>query len=190
MGGDGGTLNNSRREHARIRQTSTKTSSLPSYPPFTHCHLSQTRLQAPVVADRLGYLYNKTAILEHLLSRNSLPYDPIAHIRRFRRDVCNVRLRDGRLICEETRKEAAAVGAGVEVGWECGCVSRVRDDEICGGCGKKGMKIRLVSGMEKVGGIRIEGRIVKKRKGRNKKKKMMMKMNVKLKTDNDGDSEG
>ncbi len=53
---------------------------------WTVCRLSREPLQAPVVSDALGRLYNKDAVIQHLLQRHqSEPTtDPIPHIRGLR----------------------------------------------------------------------------------------------------------
>lgn len=54
---------------------------------YTVCSLSREPLSPPVASDALGRLYNKDAVVQHLLSRHqsssctSAPLDPIAHIR-------------------------------------------------------------------------------------------------------------
>ena len=57
---------------------------------WTLCALSKQPLQAPIVADKLGYLYNKTAVLEAILE-GSLPPE-FSHIRKAKRDLIPIKL--------------------------------------------------------------------------------------------------
>lgn len=52
------------------------------------CAMSQTRLQSPIVACHLGMLYNKDAVIRHLINKNELPR--YAHIRSLK-DVVDIR---------------------------------------------------------------------------------------------------
>lgn len=77
MGGDGGSLNNSRHEHTRLRlsvlhrrDAATEAAYNSQRASTTHCALTQVPLRPPhVVGDRLGQLYDKEGLLRHLLRR-------------------------------------------------------------------------------------------------------------------------
>lgn len=62
---------------------------------WTVCSLSRQPLQSPVASDQLGHLYNKAAVLSHLLERHqsssSSNPDPIPHIRGLR-DITELNL--------------------------------------------------------------------------------------------------
>ncbi|GAC97911.1 hypothetical protein PHSY_005499 [Pseudozyma hubeiensis SY62] len=62
---------------------------------WTVCSLSRQPLQPPVASDQLGHLYNKDAILSHLLARHqstsSSNSDPIPHVRGLR-DITELNL--------------------------------------------------------------------------------------------------
>lgn len=133
MGGDGGTLNNSRHEHTRLRARVLGHSSPASEKlrkrqraSVTHCEASKMALQPPhVVVDRLGLLYNKDALISCLLHRarhkNRQAY---LHIRSLKKDTAQVNLveQNGQFICPVTKKVVTAEG-NFSVGWSCGCVT-------------------------------------------------------------------
>lgn len=192
MGGDGGTLNNSRTDHVRMRRQvlgAASTARASSRASVTHCALSKQPLHPPhVVVDHAGNLYNKEALLRYVLSRRSRKHSPefdaLAHVRSVKRDtravVCT--LEDG-LVCPVTRK-AVAEGGRFGVGWECGCVTarvsvqgvgsdaEVEGDEVCVACEKAGWRVRLGLSLEERGRVLEERRWEKglkgKRKGRDK----------------------
>lgn len=62
---------------------------------WTICSLSRQPLSPPVASDPLGRLYNKDAVVQHLLLRHSEPssskLDPISHIRGLR-DITDLKL--------------------------------------------------------------------------------------------------
>lgn len=65
---------------------------------WTVCSVSRRPLQVPVASDALGRLYNKDAVVQHLLQRHqqepsssSKPVDPIPHIRGLR-DITDLNL--------------------------------------------------------------------------------------------------
>lgn len=155
MGGDGGTLNNSRREHVRARALIlglSPTPSLTQRASVAECALTKQPLTPPyVVVDRLGQLYNKDALISYVLKRRShksTDTDVFAHIRSVKKDTANVRFTDGELLCIVTRKVATEEG-GFSVGWNCGCVcARIREVEGVGGkgcvsCGVEGARVGL-----------------------------------------------
>lgn len=141
MGGDGGTLNNSRHEHTRLRDhiNPPKQQNLRERASVTHCAASKEPLQPPHVhVDRLGNLYNSEPLLRSLLHRareakvkpkeECVSEEPgaFAHIRSAKRDTASVKLQqdiDGiHFICTVTRKIVTEEG-GFTVGWNCGCVT-------------------------------------------------------------------
>lgn len=158
MGGDGGTLNNSRHEHTRLRQSvmglCTKNEVLRQVQAergsVTDCAASKQRLQPPhVVVDRLGLLYNKEPLIGMLLQRarkkgkdkeKGKETDVFAYIKSVKRDTRPVKLirereDGGEFICEVTKK-VVVVGQGFSVGWDCGCVTAKIDEAAANGIGK------------------------------------------------------
>lgn len=121
MGGDGGTLNNSRADHVRMRAAlggsaaaaDAKAGRARARASVTECAVSRAPLAAPVVADRLGQLCNKEALIGVLLARSGF-----AHVRRLGRDT--VAVAEWR-VCGVTREAVTEEGRFV-LGWECGCV--------------------------------------------------------------------
>lgn len=155
MGGDGGTLNNSRRDHVRARRALFAS---PTSPPSTQrvsisdCAISKQPLTPPhVVVDRLGQLYNKDALISYLLSRRTRQVgarDAFQHIASIKSDTRAVKFVNDVLMCDITKKEVTAEG-GFSVGWRCGCVCKhVKDvhgvnEDGCLACGKQGDRVPL-----------------------------------------------
>lgn len=137
MGGDGGTLNNSRHEHTRLRQSilgrrdaSTEEESNRQRASTTHCALTKEELQPGyVVVDRLGQLYNKEGLLRHLIHRQESDQndddDEMSHIASVKKDTVTINVRqemkDGFFLCPVTKRCVTAEG-GFSVQWPCGCI--------------------------------------------------------------------
>lgn len=86
QGNDGGSISK-RDEMVRTKASVQKVdASLLRQSLWTVCRLSREPLQAPVVSDALGRLYNKDAVIQHLLQRHqsSDSTDAIPHIRGLR----------------------------------------------------------------------------------------------------------
>lgn len=82
---------------------------------WTRCSLSDAPLETPIVSDYLGRLYNKQAVLEHLISRKTVIQedstsfkDPIPHIKSLK-DIVEVHFsteeNSSTWICPITQKE-------------------------------------------------------------------------------------
>ena len=84
------------------------------------CALSQDRLQVPIVACKLGFLYNKDAILTHLIKK-SMPKQ-FSHITSLK-DVKQLSLHqtDSAFLCPITQQELNGIHR-FRVMWDCGCV--------------------------------------------------------------------
>jgi hypothetical protein len=92
MGCDGGTINASRADLVKVRKIEKHVNdkdTAQGVVRFTTCAISQEPLKQPVVACRMGNLYNKEAILEYLLSKAPIPR--FAHIKTLK-DVFAVKL--------------------------------------------------------------------------------------------------
>lgn len=132
MGGDGGTLNNSRQDHVRLRREirflSSVADSDTQRASVTECALSNEPLHPPhIVVDRAGQLYNKDTLISFLLERRQKENEAPAafsHLRSLKYDTASVRCSPGseKLICPVTLKEASEEG-NFTVGWTCGCVT-------------------------------------------------------------------
>lgn len=152
MGGDGGTLNNSRHEHTRMRQSVLNNDGNQTPQDVlqrqrastTHCTLSHVPLRPPhVVADRLGQFYDKEALLRHILrrrlSRNddsikginngNSDHDPVPHIHSIRNDTVQALLISSsnpsdspQFICPVSARSVVPHGR-FSIGWKCGCVT-------------------------------------------------------------------
>lgn len=70
MGADGGSIPD-RRDLVRTKGAAQRTGKAIQREQFLFCALSKKPLSKPVVADPLGKLYNKDAILEYLLDKSS-----------------------------------------------------------------------------------------------------------------------
>lgn len=168
MGGDGGTLNNSRADHVRMRRDMLDCSSKETCgkqlarerASVTMCAASQQQLRQPVVVDRLGQLFNKDALIACLLARSSA----FSHIRSMSRDTADVNFnadKYARLHCAVTRETVTERG-NFGVFWKCGCVvsaaaaemvsgkprqkARGNDETLrqtCPACGQTGAFVRL-----------------------------------------------
>jgi len=119
------------------------------------CHLSQQILHHPIVMCGLGYLYNKIALIEGLLNRETLP-DGVRHIKSLK-DVKNLNLtsnpefksddnkKEGGLDCRAAPYICPVTGIEMTgkyrfIGlWSCGCVFSERalkeiSTKICHKC--------------------------------------------------------
>ncbi|GMK55008.1 hypothetical protein CspeluHIS016_0200640 [Cutaneotrichosporon spelunceum] len=70
MGADGGSIPG-RRDLVKTRGKAATTGKAVARERFFYCALSKKRLAKPVVADPLGKLYNKDAVIEYLLDKNA-----------------------------------------------------------------------------------------------------------------------
>lgn len=200
MGGDGGSLNNTRREHTRLRSsvlssthkstTSNKISRMDTaYDALNLCAITKTPLDVNhAVGDRLGHLMNKEAVIEMLLARkrgDGKGGDKFAHIEGLK-DVVVVKLKRGRdgvgWVCPVGGREAGRGGVWL-MGWKCGCCGeRAAGLKVAGGekggcclfCGEKVVEmVELGIGGEKK---RLKLEVVMeekevKRKNRRRKRK-------------------
>lgn len=156
MGGDGGTLNNSRHEHTRLRaavlglpDASSAAARLRQTSSVTHCALTKEVLQPPhVVTDRLGQLFNKESLLRHILHRHSAPSpvaeDVFAHIRSIKKDTAAVQLSTA---CPLTQRALTADGR-FALCWTCGRISAaiipgIASLTTCPFCSAKGQRVLL-----------------------------------------------
>mmetsp|Transcript_21837 Transcript_21837/g.31666 ORF Transcript_21837/g.31666 Transcript_21837/m.31666 type:complete len:249 (-) Transcript_21837:743-1489(-) len=134
MGGDGGSLNNSRMELVRVRKEMMRKGSssvvekeVTQKDRWTTCAVSRERLKVPVVACRLGYLYNKEALINLILDplrRARMP--EFAHVRSLKDMIeCKLELvEDGKnavFKCPISLKEATGAIKFALI-WGCGHV--------------------------------------------------------------------
>lgn len=76
MGCDGGTIPK-REELVRTKKRKEKNAKeIENSAKWNHCHLSQEKLQTPIVTDMMGYLYNKDTLIEYLLERSKYEAGP------------------------------------------------------------------------------------------------------------------
>eukprot|EP00922_Rhytidocystis_sp_ex-Travisia-forbesii_P025896 GHVS01037985.1.p1 GENE.GHVS01037985.1~~GHVS01037985.1.p1 ORF type:complete len:240 (+),score=31.92 GHVS01037985.1:226-945(+) len=89
---------------------------------WTTCSISQDRLRLPIVACRLGQLYNKEVLLRCLLEKQLPPH--AAHIKSLRHccKTLNVTLNSsGSMVCPVSLVELEG-GIRGNFNWNCGCV--------------------------------------------------------------------
>lgn len=110
---------------------------------WTTCAVTQEPLKPPLVACRLGQLYNKEAMLHRLMQRKTsgVPLPPNAmHIRSLK-DLCNLRVEfdaaTGRLVCPILKVEFDSGIKGIVL-WSCGCVISTKAFEQLAGTKVKG----------------------------------------------------
>merc|ERR1712137_578425 len=111
------------------------------------CAFSKQPLVAPIVACKLGYLYNKTAILEALLEGN-LPSE-FSHIKKAKRDLINVNLNSVSEVEEKPKFICPVTGLTLGGNYRfiamknCGCViaeralKEIPDRSVCLNCSTK-----------------------------------------------------
>lgn len=100
MGGDGGSIPK-RTEMVKMKKKKASANDLSFgaslISKWTHCKLSNTKLEYPILIDRLGNLFNKQAILQHLISRKhkKAMINDLNHIQKFSKDLihCKIRFR-------------------------------------------------------------------------------------------------
>eukprot|EP00012_Vannella_robusta_P010015 CAMPEP_0206199076 /NCGR_PEP_ID=MMETSP0166-20121206/10036_1 /ASSEMBLY_ACC=CAM_ASM_000260 /TAXON_ID=95228 /ORGANISM="Vannella robusta, Strain DIVA3 518/3/11/1/6" /LENGTH=253 /DNA_ID=CAMNT_0053617089 /DNA_START=536 /DNA_END=1297 /DNA_ORIENTATION=+ len=111
---------------------------------WTLCALSKQKLAPPIVACKLGYLYNKMALLEALLD-GTLPPE-FSHIKKAKRDVIDLSLQslnddaeDAKFVCPVTGLALGGNYRFVAVK-KCGCViaerawKEIPDQNVCLNC--------------------------------------------------------
>mmetsp|Transcript_22816 Transcript_22816/g.52030 ORF Transcript_22816/g.52030 Transcript_22816/m.52030 type:complete len:285 (+) Transcript_22816:2-856(+) len=96
------------------------------------CRLSEHPFRAPLMACRLGHLYNKEVVVRHLLSKTMPP--AFRHIRALKhvKDVVHPKveglseLGGERLVCPVTRLDLDNGSTKAVLLWSCGCVMAAR----------------------------------------------------------------
>lgn len=142
MGNDGGSIpgrqdlvkSKRRRRHSETEEIVKQSKS-------KYCSLSKETLKKPIVGDKLGQIYNKTAIIQALIEKN-LP-DTFNHISSLKdvKDINGEINKNGYLQCPITRSEFSGINKFYFL-WNCGCImSKKAIDEIgmkdkCLICGK------------------------------------------------------
>ncbi|GJQ09069.1 hypothetical protein GpartN1_g860.t1 [Galdieria partita] len=143
MGGDGGSLNNTRLELVQVRKdilgkrrkTSDEAPGDAKEANYRTCAISREPLKPPVVACKLGYLFNKEALIRFLLERKAktkqedfcTSTDAFQHIKTLKDVVdCSRSLRGDpetgfRVVCPITLQDASSKRR-FYVLWKCGCI--------------------------------------------------------------------
>lgn len=142
MGNDGGSIpgrqdlvkSKKRRRHSDTEEIVKQSKS-------KYCSLSKETLKKPIVGDKLGQIYNKTAIIKALIEKN-LP-ETFNHISSLKdvKDINGEINKNGYLQCPITMSEFSGINKFYFL-WNCGCImSKKAIDEIgmkdkCIVCGK------------------------------------------------------
>lgn len=159
MGCDGGTIPR-RDELVRTKKKpEQKDKNAETVAKWKHCAITQNPLHKPIVACELGKLYNKEAVLEHLLKKDGVTAEVAGHIKKLS-DVKELNLtekagfeaknnqkgdeyvdfHDSRYMCPVTGLEMNGRQRFYFL-WKCGCVISERaikevKSETCHKCGK------------------------------------------------------
>jgi hypothetical protein len=132
-----------------------------------HCAISNQKLSKPIVACRLGYLYNKEVVLGCLIKKEIPP--AFAHIQKSK-DVKEVKIEEDSekefpLYCPLTREVHNGINKFVFL-WKCGCMmaksilKTCRKSKICPVCSKKFKKKNVVSLWDSLESIELKKKIM------------------------------
>ena len=94
------------------------------------CSLTKEKLRKPIVGDRLGQLYNKTSVIEYLLSKNKpFGFQHIKSLKNVKELKCIIN-DNGYIQCQISREEFSGLNKFYFL-WTCGCVySKTAIDEL------------------------------------------------------------
>ncbi|XP_054720198.1 replication termination factor 2-like [Uloborus diversus] len=160
MGCDGGTIPRRDELVRQKKKPEQKDKNAENVAKWKHCALSQQPLHKPIVSCELGKLYNKEAVIEHLLNKEKIASSEVAsHVTKLS-DVKELNLtekngfkaksdqkgdeyvdfHDSRFICPVTGLDMNGIQKFFFL-WKCGCVISERafkevKSETCHKCGK------------------------------------------------------
>lgn len=187
MGCDGGTIPR-RNELVKIKKKpETKDQTSHQIFQWRYCNITQEPLQRPIVACRLGKLYNKSAIIEAIINKESLP----SHIKSLKNTVelnltKNPEFHQGTsdqievapYVCPVTGLEMSGNYRFIAV-WSCGCVfaERALREIKVKQCPKCQINIKESDVIILNPGIEEESVMRNRMESRRKKRKKLMKGN-------------
>ena len=94
------------------------------------CSIKKEQLRKPIVGDKLGQLYNKTSVIEYLLSKNKPEgFEHIKSLKNVKELKCLIN-DNGYIQCQITQEEFSGLNKFFFL-WSCGCVfSKTAMDEL------------------------------------------------------------
>ena len=94
------------------------------------CSITKEKLRKPIVGDKLGQLYNKTSVIEYLLSKNKPKgFEHIKSLKSVKELKCLIN-DNGYIQCQISREEFSGLNKFFFL-WTCGCIiSKTAIDEL------------------------------------------------------------
>ncbi len=94
------------------------------------CSLTKEKLRKPIVGDKLGQLYNKTSVIEYLLSKKKpFGFQHIKSLKNVKELKCIIN-DNGYIQCQISREEFSGLNKFYFL-WTCGCIlSKTSIDEL------------------------------------------------------------
>ena len=94
------------------------------------CSLTKEKLRKPIVGDKLGQLYNKTSVIEYLLSKKKpFGFQHIKSLKNVKELKCVIN-DNGYIQCQISREEFSGLNKFYFL-WTCGCIlSKTSIDEL------------------------------------------------------------
>ena len=128
-----------------------KNQNLISYSRAKYCSLSKEKLKKPIVADKLGQIFNKKSIIENLINKN-LPNKTFKHIKSLK-DVKELKCEfsnDGKIKCKISNIDFSGMNKFFFI-WNCGdvlsldAIKNLNMTNKCLLCGEEFKKEDLIS---------------------------------------------
>ena len=130
MGNDGGSIPD-RTSQIRVRKRKKRINRLEIQKSKSNlCSMTKEKLRKPIVADRLGQLYNKTSVIEFLLNKNKRQgFEHINSLKNVKELKCLIN-DNGFIQCPISQEEFSGLNKFFFL-WTCGCVySKTAIDEL------------------------------------------------------------
>ena len=130
MGNDGGSIPD-RTSQIRVRKRKKRINKVEIQKSKSNlCSMTKERLRKPIVADRLGQLYNKTSVIEYLLNKNKPQgFEHIKSLKNVKELKCLIN-DNGFIQCQVSQEEFSGLNKFYFL-WTCGCVySKTAMDEL------------------------------------------------------------
>ena len=152
MGNDGGSIPKRCQLIKSFKNSKPKKNqNLISYSRAKYCSLSKEKLKKPIVADRLGQIFNKKSIIENLINKN-LPNETFRHLKSLK-DVKELKCEfsnDGKIKCKISNIEFSGINKFFFI-WNCGnvlsldAIKNLNMKNKCLLCGQEFKKEDLIS---------------------------------------------
>ncbi len=130
MGNDGGSIPD-RTSQIRVRKRKRRINKAEIQKTKSNlCSMTKEQLRKPIVADRLGQLYNKTSVIEYLLNKNKAKgFEHIKSLKNVKDLKCIIN-DNGYIQCQISQEEFSGLNKFFFL-WTCGCVfSKTAMDEL------------------------------------------------------------